>query len=312
MNATVTIGVDLGGTKMVGGLVAPDGTITSESVGPRPASHNAMLREPFALIDALMTPDVAGIGLGVAGLIDDQGHLAWGPNIDGVDIAFRALAEARFGLPVVVDNDANFWAVAESALGAAAGYLHAIVLTLGTGIGGGIIANGQIYRGNGFAGEFGHIVIDPEGKPCTCGNRGCWETLVSGRRLNALARDIVERDPDGAVAAAAGSETAAGVHLLDPALNHDQAALAAYQEVGEGLGRGLATLAVILDPEVIVIGGAVADAGDLLLEPARQAFRERFEGAEHRPIPPIVRRRLGAAGGAIGAGLAAHGLITGP
>lgn len=312
MNAKVTIGVDLGGTKMVGGLVARDGTITGELVRPRPASHDAMLGEPFALIDSLMTPDVAGIGLGVAGLIDDQGRLAWGPNIDGVDIAFRAVAEARFGLPVVVDNDANFWAVAESALGAAAGYAHAIVLTLGTGIGGGIIANGQIYRGNGFAGEFGHIVIDPGGEPCTCGNRGCWETLVSGRRLNVLARAIVEAAPDGAVAEAAGGEPATGVHLLGPALNNDRAALDAYRAVGEGLGRGLATLAVILDPQVIVIGGAVADAGDLLLDPARQAFQNRFEGAEHRPIPPIVRRQLGAAGGAIGAGLAAHSLVIEP
>ncbi len=310
MSSPVTIGVDLGGTKMVGGLVSPDGSISHESFRPRPATHQAMLEEPFALVDGLLTPEVRAIGLGVAGLIDENGRLAWGPNIAGTDIAFRELAEAAFGLPVIVDNDANFWAVAEATLGAAAGYDHAVVLTLGTGIGGGIIAGAQLYRGNGFAGEFGHIVVDPDGVTCTCGNRGCWETLVSGRHLDLLAREIVSHDPDGLVAAEAGAELPTGQHLLGPALAGDRSAIDAYRAVGEALGRGLATLAVILDPQIIVIGGAVAAAGDLLLSPARQAFHDRFEGASYRPIPSIVPRVLGASGGAIGAGLAAHGLVT--
>lgn len=310
MISPVTIGVDLGGTKMVAGLVSPDGAISHERFYPRPANHQAMLEEPFELVDALLTSGVAAIGLGVAGLIDRSGRLAWGPNIAGTDIAFRELAEATFGLPVIVDNDANFWALAEATLGAAAGYDHAVVLTLGTGIGGGIIADGQVYRGNGFAGEFGHIVVDPDGDLCTCGNRGCWETLASGRRLDALAREIVRKEPDGPVAAEAGGEPPTGLHLLGPALAGDPSAIDAYRAVGEALGRGLATLAVIFDPQIIVIGGAVATVGDLLLSSARQTFHDRFEGASHRPIPSIVKRVLGASGGAIGAGLAAHRLVT--
>ncbi len=310
MSSPVTIGVDLGGTKMVGGLVSPDGAVTQEIFRSRPATHQAMLEEPFALVAGLLTSEVTAIGLGVAGLIDGNGRLAWGPNIAGTDIAFRELAEAAFGLPVIVDNDANFWALAEATLGAAAGYDHAVVVTLGTGIGGGIIASAQVYRGNGFAGEFGHVVIDPDGDLCTCGNRGCWETLVSGRRLDALAGEIVREDPGGLVAAEAGGEAPSGRHLLGPAVAGDQSAIDAYRRVGEALGRGLATLAVILDPQIIVIGGAVAAAGDLLLSPARLAFYDRFEGAGHRPIPSIVPRALGVSGGAIGAGLAAHGLVT--
>ena len=295
---------------MVGGLVSPNGAISHEIFHPRPATHQAMLEEPFALVGALLTPDVMAIGLGVAGLIDRTGRLAWGPNIAGTDIAFRELAEAAFGLPVIVDNDANFWALGEATLGAAAGYDHGVVLTLGTGIGGGIIVDKRVYRGNGFAGEFGHIVVDPDGDLCTCGNHGCWETLVSGRHLDARARDIVRIEPGGLVATEAGGESPTGLHLLGPALAGDRSAIDAYQAVGEALGRGLATLAVIFDPQIIVIGGAVAGAGDLLLNPARQAFHDRFEGASHRPIPSIVPRVLGASGGAIGAGLAAHRLVT--
>lgn len=294
---------------MAGGLVSADGAILDTAFHPRPATHQAMLEEPFALIERLLTPDVAAIGLGVAGLIDGSGRLAWGPNIAGVDIGFRDLAEAAFGLPVIVDNDANFWALGEATLGAAVGYDHAVVLTLGTGIGGGIIVDGQVYRGSGFAGEFGHIVIAPEGDLCTCGNHGCWETLVSGRRLDALAREIVRQEPGGLVASEANDQSPAGPHLLGPAVAGDRSAIDAYRVVGEALGRGLATLAVILDPQIIVIGGAVAGAGDLLLDPARQAFHERFEGADHRPIPSIVPRSLGPSGGAIGAGLAAHRLL---
>ncbi|MDH5503100.1 MAG: ROK family protein [Acidimicrobiia bacterium] len=311
MSSPVTVGVDLGGTKMVGGLVSPDGAFSNEIFRPRPATHHAMLEEPLALIDALLTPEVAAIGLGVAGLIDANGRLAWGPNIAGTDLAVRELTEAAFGLPVIVDNDANFWALAEATLGAAAGHDHAVIVTLGTGIGGGLIADGRVYRGGGHAGEFGHMVVAPGGDVCTCGNRGCWETLVSGRRLDTLAREIVRQDSGGLVAIEAGGESPTGRHLLGPALSGDRAAMAAYIDVGEALGRGLATLAVILDPQIIVIGGAVAEAGELLLSPARQAFHDRFEGAPHRPIPTIVTRHLGANGGAIGAGLAAHRLVTG-
>ncbi len=311
MSGAVTVGVDLGGTKMVAGLVAGDGTIAQTVIAERPRSNAAMMREPFALIESIITPETVGIGLGIAGLIDDSGRLAWGPNVSGVDLAFKAITEQRFGLPVAVDNDANCWALAEGAIGAAASYRHAVIVTLGTGIGGGIIVDRSIYRGNGFAGELGHMIVDPGGLPCTCGNYGCWETRVSGRRLDDLARRIAASDPQGLVAAFAGEELVQGIHLNAAALDGDGAAIGAFAEVGEWLGRGLALLAAVLDPEVFVVGGAVAEAGDLLLEPARVAFAQTLEGAEYRPVPPIVIRGLGAHGGAIGAGLAAHRLAAG-
>lgn len=309
----IAIGVDLGGTKMVAGLVSPDGMISDLVIRPRPTSAAAMLVEPFELIDSLITPSTVAIGLGVAGLVDSRGgRLAWGPNIPGENLTFGDLAGDRFGLPVAVDNDANCWALAEVTVGAAAGFDHAVVLTLGTGIGGGIIANGEVYRGNAFAGEFGHMVVDPGGLVCTCGNRGCWETLVSGRHLDELARRIVEGEPEGAVAQAAGRDQAAGSHLLRPAMSGDRAAVEAYRQVGDWLGRGLASLAAVLDPQLFVIGGAVAEAGELVLGPARIAFLAALEGAGHRPTPMIVKRHLGAAGGAVGAGLAGHWLASKP
>lgn len=313
MSGPLAIGVDLGGTNMVAGRVAPDGLISDLIVRPRPKSAAAMLVEPFELVDSLLTPSTVAIGLGVAGLVDSgSGQLAWGPNVPGENLAFRDLAEDRFGLPVAVDNDANCWALAEVTVGAAAGFDHAVVLTLGTGIGGGIVANGQVYRGNAFAGEFGHMVVDPGGKECTCGNRGCWETLVSGRRLDELARSIIAEEPDGAVARTASGERIAGRHLLGPAVAGDRAAVEAYRQVGDWLGRGLASLAAILDPQVFVIGGAVAEAGEFVLGPARIAFIAALEGAGHRPTPVIVERHLGAAGGAVGAGLAGHWLVRKP
>lgn len=313
MSGPVAIGVDLGGTKMVAGRVTPDGMISDLVTRPRPTNAAAMLIEPFEIVASLITPSTVAIGLGVAGLVDSRtGRLAWGPNVPGENLAFGYLAEDRFGLPVAVDNDANYWALAEVTVGVAAGFDHVVVLTLGTGIGGGIIFNGEVYRGNAFAGEFGHMVVDPGGLVCTCGNRGCWETLVSGRRLDELALRIVEDEPEGAVAQSAGGDRAAGRHLLGPALSGDRAAVEAYHQVGDWLGRGLASLAAVLDPQLFVIGGAVAEADGLVLGPARIAFQAALEGAGHRPTPTIVKRQLGATGGAVGAGLAGHWLVSNP
>ncbi len=173
------------------------------------------------------------------------------------------------GLPVVVDGDANLAALAEAHLGAGAGYRVVLLVALGTGIGGGLVVEGRVERGRAFLGEIGHMVMDPAGPLCACGRHGCWEALVSGTSLARAARRLAEGDPAGAVARAAAGATPRGEHLSAAAREGDAAAAAALADAGEWLGRGLANLVAVLDPDVIVVGGAAAAAGEALLGPAR-------------------------------------------
>lgn len=311
MSDFVTIGVDLGGTKMAGAIVEADGSIRTESKVPRPTDQRGMTEGPLDLAAELMTDDVAAIGIGVAGLVRGDGTMVWGPNVPGEHIPFGELARRRFGVPVVVDNDANLAALGEARVGAAAGYRHSIMITLGTGIGGGLILDGELYRGSSFAGEIGHITVDVGGPTCTCGQRGCWETFASGRRLDQIARDVAAHEPSGLVATLAAGEVPNGTHITAAALEGDPTACRQLAEMGTWLGIGIANLIAILDPERIVIGGAVSGAGDLLLEPARRAVADSLEGSSHRPEISIVGAELGAAAGMIGAALAARDLVTG-
>ncbi len=235
----------------------------------------------------------------------------WGPNVVGRDIPFKELLEARFGLPVVVDNDANLAALAESRIGAGRRHDHVVLVTLGTGIGGGIVIDGDIYRGRSFAGEVGHMLVDVGGPQCTCGQRGCWETFASGRRLDQIARDLVAADPSGLTAQLAENELAGGVHLTEAALQGDAQAVQAVAEMGSWLGIGLASLVVLLDPDVIVVGGGAARAGDLLLQPARDAMIEALEGSSFRTPTPLLAARFGEDAGIVGAGLAAAEVARG-
>ena len=268
-----------------------------------------MADAPIALASQLMADDVAAVGLGVAGFVTDEGLLVWGPNVVGENVPYRDLMWERFGLPVTVDNDANFAALGEARMGAARGYRHSIMITLGTGIGGGIIIDGRVFRGSGFAGEIGHIIVDVGGPQCTCGQRGCWETFASGRRLDQLARDIAAREPEGRVGQLAGGAIPDGTHLTEAAIAGDKSAIAAIREMADWLGIGIANLVVTLAPEVIVIGGGVSRAGDILLDPARVAATAHIEGAAHRPETPIVGATLGANAGLIGAAIAAKETI---
>ncbi|MDH3398898.1 MAG: ROK family protein, partial [Acidimicrobiia bacterium] len=165
-----TIGIDLGGTKMSAGLIEGPGTVREKVTLTRPVDQAGMEKDPLKLAARLMGPDVAAIGLGAAGLVSwPDGTLVWGPNVVGRDIPFKDLLESRFGLPTVVDNDANLAALAEARVGAARGRQHVLLVTLGTGIGGGNVIDGKIYRGRSFAGEVGHMVVDVGGPRCTCG-----------------------------------------------------------------------------------------------------------------------------------------------
>jgi glucokinase len=305
MRIVDAIGIDLGGSKVSAGVVSPSGGIGARRARPRPATPSEMLRSPSEIVHELLDEHVGAIGLGVAGLVTEAGVLEWGPNVIGEHLAFLETLAGEFGVPTVVDNDANLATFAEARLGAGRGYRVVVMVTLGTGIGGGMTIDGEIYRGRAFAGEMGHMVVDVGGPLCTCGQQGCWETFASGRRLDQMARDAVADHPAGRIAGLAAGETPAGRHLTSAALEGDEQAQALVAEVAGWLGVGLSTLIALLDPDVIVIGGGVSRLGDVLLRPTRRAIATSLEGYDVRTPTPIVTATFGEDATVVGAGLAA-------
>jgi glucokinase len=299
------IGIDLGGTKIAGILMDEEGSILGRNVRPTPTSGpNEVMDAVHGVVAALLAPATpAAIGVGAAGMIDfDAGTVAFAPNLPLREVPIRDLVAERAGLPCVVDNDANAAAWGEYRFGAGRGSRHMLLVTVGTGIGGGMVWDGALYRGaHGFAAEVGHVIVEPNGPPCGCGNRGCWEQVASGRALDRLGAEEAARHPRGAVAVLAGGGEVRGIHVTDAAGAGDPAATAIVEEVGRRLGEGMAGLVNILDPELIVVGGGVAEEGDLLLGPARRAFVQAVEAPEHRPKVPILSAALGGDAGAIGA-----------
>jgi glucokinase len=291
--------------------VAEDGDVLDRRERPTPADDVAATVETVSELAAeLAAAGGEAIGVGAAGMVDfAAGVLRYAPNLAWREIPLRDLLSERTGLPCVVDNDANVAAWGEYRFGAARGYRHVLAVTVGTGIGGGIVADGELFRGaHGFAAEIGHIVVEPDGPPCGCGNRGCWEQVASGRALGRLARAEVEREPAGRIAALAGGAEASGRHVSEAAREGDPAAAAIFATVGRRLGEGIAGLVNILDPEVVIVGGGVAEEGAVLLEPAREAFLDAVEAPEHRPEVPILAATLGNDAGAIGAAALGLGL----
>jgi glucokinase len=254
---------------------------------------------------SLLDRNVGAIGVGVAGLVTDSGVLEWGPNVAGEHVDFLSRLQRAFELPTLVDNDANLAGFAEARLGAGRGHRVVLMVTLGTGIGGGLTIDGEIYRGRGYAGEIGHMVVDVGGPRCSCGQRGCWETFASGRRLDQMARDAAAQRPTGRIAELAHGVTPTGRHLTSAAIDGDEQARMLLAEVGSWLGIGLSTLIAILDPDVIVIGGGVSQAGDALLDPTRSAIAESLEGYDVRTPTPVVAAAFGEDAALVGAGLAA-------
>jgi glucokinase len=237
--------------------------------------------------------------------VDRDGVLRFAPNLPGVlDLAIRAELEHRLGVLVRVDNDATCAAWGERQLGAAQGYDDVILVTLGTGIGGGIVAGGALLRGaNGFAGEIGHMVVDPDGPPCPCGQRGCWERFASGSGLARLAQQAVAEGRAGRMLALAGGDPALvrGEHVTAAAAEGDAEAQAVLAELGWWVALGLVNLANAFDPQAFVLGGGLIEAGELLLGPVRLAFDRLLAGAAYRPAVAIVPATLGEHAGAIGA-----------
>jgi glucokinase len=314
------IGLDVGGTKIAGGVVAADGTIVERMpvVPTPPEDATGTLTVLLRVISELRErhPEIEAIGVGAAGLVEwPRGHIRWAPNNAYRALPLRELLREATGLPVVVDNDANTAAWAEARLGASASYMA--FLTIGTGLGGGLILGGQIYRGTtGIGAEVGHIVVDPDGPyVCGCGNVGCLEAVASGTALGRYGREAAAADPGGMLAElAGGAANVTGETVFKAAQAGDEAACSLFARLGRWLGIGIASLVNLFDFELIVIGGGVAAAGDLLLIPARDSF-ERFVFARaHRQPPSIAFARLGSEAGWVGSAILAldEGNCTGP
>lgn len=307
MSAGEIIGVDLGGTKMLLGVVDPDSKVLWES---REASTGQTEDELVELLVREVEeargkcPGVAAVGLGIPATVDhDKGIARSAVNLPLENLPIREIAGERTGLPIVVDNDANVAALAEHLYGAAKGTRNAVMLTIGTGIGGGLILNGEVYRGaTGAGAELGHTVIEVDGPPCqgNCPGRGCVETLASGTALGREGREAAEREPKSALGAMlADGETIDGKAVTEAALSGDETARGVFDLIGSRLGVALTSFANIFEPEVFVIGGGVIAAGDLLLDPARRELAAR--ALPPMKQIPVVAAELGADAGMIGA-----------
>ena len=308
MPGTLVIGADVGGTKVAALAVdVTSGAIAGRRVVPTPASDaEATVATIADSVSAVLRehPEAVAVGVGASGLADREGVLRFSPNVAWRDLPLAARIERAVGRPTVVENDASAAAWGEFRFGAGRGAGEVLVVTVGTGIGGGIIVGGELLRGtNGFAAEIGHVIVEPGGPRCGCGNLGCWEQMASGRAIDRLGREAAGGDPSGAIARAAGGDPSAvtGGAVTEAALAGDEAALAILAEVGRRLGEGIAGLINILDPELVVVGGGAMAAGDLLLEPARAACAGATEGRGHRPNVPLVAASLGTDAGAVGA-----------
>ena len=301
------IGVDIGGTKIAAGVVAEDGRILDRVRVPTPPDDEpATLAALHAVVDELRDrdPRVEAIGVGAAGLVERPGGNArWAPHNTYRRLELRRLLHERTGLPTSVDNDGNAAAWAEARFGAGAVSDDLVLVNVGTGIGGGLVLNGQLYHGeHGFAGELGHLIVDPGGDRCPCGNRGCLEAMASGSTLGRLGREAAAADPGGRLAALAGGpDLVTGEVVFAAAAEGDKPALALFERVGHWLGVGIASLVTIFDPDLVVVGGGVAATGDLLLAPARASFERYVHARDHRDLPPVVPARLGADAGLVGA-----------
>jgi glucokinase len=302
------IGIDAGGTKLLGGVV-------DESLAVRERVHRFWRGEQRdEVIDVVVeaveearaaAPDVRAAGFGIPSLVSG-GSSEFSVHLPLEDVPFRELVQERLGLPAFVDNDANLALLAESRAGAARGARHAVLLTLGTGIGGGLLLDGRLYRGaRGGGAELGHMPVDIDGPECPCGNRGCLEALASGAAMGREGAAAAVREPGSGLGRAldAGREIT-GALVAELAHDGDPAAREVLALTGRRLGAGLVALVNAFQPEIVVIGGGAVAAGDLLLEPARAVVAESALPPSRAGVA-IVPAALGPEAGMIGAGILA-------
>jgi len=309
-NSDLAIGVDIGGTKVLGGVVDLTGKILRTFRADTPREGGDALNQVIADVVAELqtTHKTESIGISAAGLVSsDRQTMLGAPNIkdwDGVNIA-KALHKIS-GINSIVENDANSAAWAERVYGAGKGQENVIMITVGTGLGGAAIVDGKPLRGaNGTGAEFGHMRVAPGGELCGCGIRGCFEQYASGTALMRQTKAAIAKDPDSAKdLLARGDGTITGLlgnHITDAARAGDKLAIGVLENLGDWLGQGIATLAMLFDPAIVVIGGGVIDAGELLLEPARRAMMREMPFVGKHPVPEIVAAKLGNDAGLVGA-----------
>jgi|1185.fasta_scaffold26480_3 glucokinase len=291
MTAPTAVGIDVGATKAEAVRVTADAAVQARALVDTPATDVPGVLAAMRKVAAeVADPSTVAIGVGAAGLLErSTGVMRFAPNIAWRDVDLGAEL-ASFGLPTAIDNDCTAAAVGELLAGSGRGVDDFLYVGVGTGIGGGLVLGGAVQRGaNGFAGEIGHIVVEPGGVVCGCGNDGCWETVASGSTISRLGRERLGVDGHGVVARAAAG---------------DDAARSILDEVGARLGQGIGGLVNVLDPALVIVGGGPpAAAGDLLLDPARRACRDTIQAADSRPEVPIVQAALGADAAAVGAAL---------
>ncbi|MFI5716192.1 ROK family protein [Nocardia sp. NPDC051750] len=311
------VGVDIGRTKIAAGVVTGDGRILERRTVAAPShlDQPAVAAQVTALVKELtyVCPEARLVGVGTPEVVEWPSGSVLDAGGSGQNFALRALLEDSVSLPTVVDSDANVAAWAEYRSGSAVGTRNAVIVTVGTGVGGGIVVDGQLYRGSaGFAGEIGHIVVQPAGVACQCGNRGCLEALASGSALSRNGRRAAEADPDGMIARLAGSiDRVTGETVFAAAQQGDARARALFDELGHWLGLGVAAIMLLFDPDVVVISGGLARTGHLLLSPAVTSMQANCAVRGGR-VPRLELAGHSASAGLVGAGMLALDTFAAP
>ncbi len=310
----LAIGIDIGGTKVAGGVLDEQGAIVARARRDTPhrsKSPDVVEDTIVGVIEDLLgqtaREDVVAVGVGAAGWVSaDRATILFAPHLSWRNEPLQERLSTRVPVPVYVDNDANAAGWAEHRFGAGRGETHLMMITLGTGIGGALVMDGQVQRGRyGVAGEYGHMMVVPGGHRCECGNRGCWEQYASGNALvrearslllanSPVAHDLLER-------LGGEDQSLTGPVITEAAQDGDQTCVELIADIGRWLGTGLANLAAAFDPGSFVIGGGVSSAGDLLLGPARETFARELTGRGYRPMAQILQASLGNEAGLIGA-----------
>ncbi len=306
---SLTCGIDIGGTKIAGGVVDEDGTVVEELKVESPARDVEAIEDAVAgLVGELAgRHDIEAVGIGAAGYVgSSRDTIMFAPNLAWRDVHLKKELEERVKVPVVIENDANAAAWGEFRFGAGSDVDDLLLITLGTGVGGGLVVDGQLYRGGfGVAAEIGHLRLVPGGVRCGCGQRGCFEQYASGSALERDVRDLAVGQSTGSESllerAGGRPEDIDGPMITQAAQEGDPFAVERLAAVGDWLGQGIAMLVTVLDPVVVAVGGGLSEADELVLAPARAAFVRDLPGGEHRPHADIRRATLGNSAGVIGA-----------